>query len=105
MAEKLTPIEILEKLVAFPTVSRDTNLPLVDWVEDYLNSHGIDCHRYYHENGEKAAIMAHVGPEIEGGTVLSGHTDVVPTEGQPWTTDPYKLIERTGCFMDGAVAI
>ncbi|MGB0512635.1 MAG: acetylornithine deacetylase, partial [Paracoccaceae bacterium] len=53
MATKLTPIEILEKLVAFPTVSRDTNLPLVDWVEEYLGSHGIDCHRYYHESGEK----------------------------------------------------
>ena len=112
MATKLTPIEILEKLIAFPTVSRDTNLPLVDWVEAYLNSHGIDCHRYYNESGEKAAIMAHVGPEIEGGIVLSGHTDVVPTEGQPWTTDPYTLVEKDGllygrgsCDMKGFDAL
>ena len=112
MASKLTPIEILEKLVAFPTVSCDTNLPLVDWVEDYLNSHDIDCHRYYHESGEKAAIMAQVGPEIEGGIVLSGHTDVVPTEGQSWITDPYTLVERDGllygrgsCDMKGFDAL
>ena len=80
MATKLTPIEILEKLVAFPTVSRDTNLPLVDWVEAYLNSHGIDCHRYYHESGEKAAIMAHVGPEIDGGIVCLLYTSPSPRD-------------------------
>ena len=112
MTTHLSPIEILEKLVAFPTVSKDTNLPLVDWVEEYLNSHDIPCHRYYHESGEKAAIMAHVGPEIEGGVVLSGHTDVVPTEGQDWSTDPFELVEKDGllygrgsCDMKGFDAL
>lgn len=112
MTTHLSPIEILEKLVAFPTVSKDTNLPLVDWVGEYLNSHDIPCHLYYHESGEKAAIMAHVGPEIEGGVVLSGHTDVVPTEGQDWSTDPFELVEKDGllygrgsCDMKGFDAL
>jgi len=88
----------MERLVAFPTVSRDTNLPLVDWVDDYLNSHGITSHRYYNETNDKAAIFAHVGPEVEGGIVLSGHTDVVPVDGQPWAADPFTVIERDGKY-------
>jgi acetylornithine deacetylase len=78
MPDPLSPRELLEKLVAFPTVSRDTNLPLVDWVEGYLGEHGITCHRDYDETGQKASLYAHVGPEVDGGVVLSGHTDVVP---------------------------
>jgi acetylornithine deacetylase len=95
-AETLGPRAILERLVGFPTVSAVSNLPLIDWVEEYLNSHGITCHRHYNEDREKAALFAHVGPEVEGGVVLSGHTDVVPVEGQPWGSDPFELIERDG---------
>ena len=69
---------------------------LIDWVEEYLGSHGIACHRHYHEEGEKAALYAHVGPEAPGGVVLSGHTDVVPVDGQPWTSDPFTVTERDG---------
>ncbi|KJS40181.1 acetylornithine deacetylase [Roseovarius sp. BRH_c41] len=98
MAERLTPFEIMERLVAFPTVSRDSNLPLVDWVEDYLAGHGISAHRHYDETGEKAAIFAHVGPEVAGGVVLSGHTDVVPVDGQPWASDPFVVVERDGKY-------
>ena len=98
MPARLSPYEIMERLVAFPTVSRDTNLPLVDWVDDYLNSHGITSHRYYNETNDKAAIFAHVGPEVEGGIVLSGHTDVVPVDGQPWAADPFTVIERDGKY-------
>ena len=98
MADRLTPFEIMERLVAFPTVSRDSNLPLVDWVEDYLSSHGITAHRHYDETGEKAAIFAHVGPEVAGGVVLSGHTDVVPVDGQPWASDPFRVVERDGKY-------
>ena len=83
MAQQLSPFEIMQKLVSFPTVSRDTNLPLVDWVENYLSDHGIEAHRHYHEEGQKAALFAHVGPWEEGAVVLSGHTDVVPIDGQP----------------------
>lgn len=98
MAERLTPFEIMERLVAFPTVSRDSNLPLVDWVEAYLAGHGIESHRHYDETGEKAAIFAHVGPQVAGGVVLSGHTDVVPVDGQPWSSDPYTVVERDGKY-------
>lgn len=99
MADRLTPFEIMERLVAFPTVSRDSNLPLVDWVEAYLASHGIQSHRHYDETGEKAALFAHVGPEVAGGVVLSGHTDVVPVDGQPWASDPFTVVERDGKYF------
>jgi acetylornithine deacetylase len=99
MTQRLSPLAIMKKLVSFPTVSRDTNLPLVDWVEEYLSSHGITAHRYYHESGEKAAIFAHVGPLEEGAVVLSGHTDVVPVDGQPWDRDPFEVIEKDGKYF------
>lgn len=99
MTARLTPFQLMEKLVSFPTVSRDSNLPLVDWVEEYLNSHGITAHRNYNEDNEKAALFAHVGPDVAGGLVLSGHTDVVPVDGQPWADDPFKVVERDGKYF------
>ena len=96
MTDTLTPRAILERLVAFPTVSSDSNLDLIDWVETYLTSHDIICHRHWNDTGDKAALFAHVGPEIEGGVVLSGHTDVVPVAGQNWSSDPFTLVERDG---------
>ncbi|MFT7595528.1 MAG: acetylornithine deacetylase [Paracoccaceae bacterium] len=98
MAEILSPKAILDKLVSFPTVSRDSNLPLVDWVETYLTSHGIDAHRYYNEDGDKAALFAHVGPWQDGAVVLSGHTDVVPVDGQAWDSDPFEVVEKDGKY-------
>lgn len=98
MTERLSPLELMTKLVSFPTVSRDSNLPLVDWVEEYLNGHGITCYRQYREDNEQAAIFAHVGPDIAGGVVLSGHTDVVPIDGQPWTDDPFTVVKRDGKY-------
>jgi acetylornithine deacetylase len=99
MTQRLTPVELMTQLVSFPTVSRDSNLPLVDWVEDYLRENGITAHRHYDETGEKAALFAHVGPAVEGGVVLSGHTDVVPVDGQPWTSDPFTVEERDGKYF------
>ncbi|WP_322866048.1 acetylornithine deacetylase [Aquicoccus sp. G2-2] len=99
MARRLTPLELMQKLVSFPTVSRDSNLPLVDWVEEYLTSHGITCHRHYREDDFQAALFAHVGPEEDGGVVLSGHTDVVPVDGQPWASDPFTVVERDGKYF------
>ncbi len=96
MPQRLEPRAILDKLVSFPTVSRDSNLPLIDWVEGYLGDHGISCGRHVNETGDKAALFAHVGPEIDGGVVLSGHTDVVPVDGQPWSSDPFAVTERDG---------
>ena len=87
----------MDQLVSFPTVSRETNLPLIDWVEAYLTSHGIACHRHVKVDAPtKAALFAHVGPEQDGGVVLSGHTDVVPVDGQPWVTDPFVVTEQGG---------
>ena len=99
MAKRLTPLEIMTKLISFPTVSRDSNLPLVDWVEDYLRDHGIDTHRWPDpDQPHKAALYAHVGPMEEGAVVLSGHTDVVPVDGQPWDTDPFTVTEKDGKY-------
>ncbi|MEM6372573.1 MAG: acetylornithine deacetylase [Pseudomonadota bacterium] len=99
MTVRLSPLELMTKLISFPTVSRDTNLPLVDWLEGYLNDHGITCHRYFHPDAPKAALFAHVGPEVEGAVVLSGHTDVVPVDGQPWDTDPFVVTQAGGKYF------
>ncbi|MCL4189526.1 MAG: acetylornithine deacetylase [Rhodobacteraceae bacterium] len=96
MGTRLTALEILARLVAFPTVSRESNLALVDWVEDYLAGHGIAARRVWNEGRSKAALYAQAGPAVPGGVVLSGHSDVVPVDGQPWTTDPWQLVERDG---------
>ena len=112
MTEILTPRQILTALVAFPSVSQASNLPLIDWVEAYLSGHGIECHRQWTEDRQKAALMAHAGPRVPGAVVLSGHSDVVPVDGQSWTSDPWTLTERDGrlygrgtCDMKGFVAL
>ncbi|MEM6303533.1 MAG: acetylornithine deacetylase [Pseudomonadota bacterium] len=99
MAEQLSPLALMEKLISFPTVSRDSNIPLIDWVADYLASHGIESHRYIDPEQPKHALFAHVGPWEEGAIVLSGHTDVVPVDGQPWTSDPFTVVERDGKYF------
>ncbi|GLT10597.1 acetylornithine deacetylase [Sulfitobacter porphyrae] len=98
MTDRLSPLELMEKLVSFPTVSRDTNIPLIDWVAAYLGSHGIESHRYIDPEQPKHALFAHVGPWEEGAVVLSGHTDVVPIDGQPWDSDPFSVVERDGKY-------
>ena len=102
-AERLPPLQLMKKLVSFPTVSRDSNLDLVAWLQDYLASHGIEAHLKYNEMGEKAALFAHVGSWIEGGIVLSGHTDVVPVDGQAWNSDPWDVIEADGKYIGRGV--
>ena len=98
MADHMTPLALMTKLVSFPTVSRDTNIPLIDWVQDYLTDHGIKSHRYIDPYQPKHALFAHVGPDQDGAIVLSGHTDVVPVDGQPWDTDPYTVVEADGRY-------
>lgn len=112
MNTTLSPRVILEKLVSFPTVSRDSNLALIDWVEGYLASHGIASGRQWAADRQKAGLFAHVGPDVPGGVVLSGHSDVVPVDGQDWATDPWQVVERDGrlhgrgtCDMKGFVAL
>lgn len=99
MTERLSPLALMTQLVRFPTVSRDSNLPLIDWVEEYLSGHGISAHRYTDPDQPKAALFAHVGPWEEGAVVLSGHTDVVPVDGQPWDTDPFDVVQKDGRYF------
>ena len=110
--QALTSRQILDRLVSFPTVSRESNLALVDWLEGYLTGHGIRCFRHWNEDRQKAALIAHAGPWEGGAVVLSGHSDVVPVDGQTWTTDPWTVTERDGrlfgrgtCDMKGFNAL
>lgn len=96
MTDLSTARTILERLVSIPTVSRDSNIPLIDYVEDLLQGHGITTQRMPNEDGTKHALFAHVGPTEPGGIILSGHTDVVPVDGQAWTMDPWTVTERNG---------
>jgi acetylornithine deacetylase len=106
-----SPIEILGHLVAFDTTSRNSNLALVAWVEGYLADHGVTAERVYDTTGEKANLWATIGPADRPGYILSGHTDVVPVDGQDWATDPFRLTGRDGrlfgrgtCDMKGFLA-
>ena len=96
MAETYTPRRMIERLVAFDTVSSKSNLALIDFVEDYLAGHGVATRRTRDATEAKANLFATLGPETAGGVVLSGHSDVVPVEGQPWDSDPFTVGERDG---------
>lgn len=98
------PSALLARLVAFPTVSDRSNLALVDFVESYLAGLGAESFRLPNAAGDKASLVARIGPAVPGGVVLSGHTDVVPVEGQPWTSDPFRMVERDGRLFGRGVA-
>jgi acetylornithine deacetylase len=87
----LTTLELLKRLVAFDTTSRNSNLDLIAFVGDYLKGYGIDSELVHDDTGAKANLYATIGPRRDGGIVLSGHTDVVPVDGQDWDTDPFVL--------------
>ncbi|WP_421914371.1 acetylornithine deacetylase [Mesorhizobium sp.] len=89
-------IQILEKLIAFPTVSRDSNLDLISYVADVLDRHGVACQIIQSPDGQKANLFATIGPTETSGIMLSGHTDVVPIEGQNWTLPPFEMTARDG---------
>jgi acetylornithine deacetylase len=86
---------LMARLIAFDSVSDWSNLPLIDFVEAYLSSHGLTSRRAPNAAGDKAAILATIGPRVDGGVVLSGHTDVVPVDGQTWSGHPFKLREAS----------
>lgn len=90
--------EILSALVGFDTTSYKSNLPLIQWVEDYLDGHGVPHERVYDATGQKANLWATLGPVDRPGYILSGHTDVVPVDGQDWSSDPFQMMERAGRF-------
>jgi len=121
-AIKLSVTDLLAKLVAFDTTSHKTNLPLIDFVRDYLASHGVESQLVPSSDGLKASLYATIGPGATigpadgkdaacGGIGLSGHTDVVPVTGQDWDSDPFQLTSRDGrlygrgsCDMKGFLA-
>ena len=88
--------QMLARLVAFRSISTSSNLDLIAFCRDWLAQHGIESRLVYNPEGDKANLYATIGPKVPGGFVLSGHTDVVPVEGQAWTTDPWTLSERDG---------
>ncbi len=94
MTQDTTSIDMLDRLIAFDTVSSKSNLELIAFVEAYLAEFGIASRRTVSPDGEKANLFATIGPDDPGGIVLSGHTDVVPVEGQPWTSDPFVMTRR-----------
>lgn len=104
--------EILGQLVSFPVLGGEGNLSIIEWIEQYLEQHNVQSHRVYNKEGNKASLHCRIGPATDGGVILSGHTDVVPVKGQPWTTDPFKLTDkgdgklyaRGSCDMKGFVA-
>jgi acetylornithine deacetylase len=102
----------LEKLIAFPTVSRDSNLGLIEWVRDELARQGIASRLSYDDERRKANLFATLGGTGAGGLVLSGHTDVVPVDGQDWNTEPFQAViagdrvyGRGSADMKGFVAV
>ena len=104
--------DLLAKLVAFDTTSRNTNLRLIEFVEGLLGELGVSSRRVGNADGSKANLYATLGPMSPGGIVLSGHTDVVPVDGQAWSSDPWTLTERGDrlygrgtCDMKGFVAL
>lgn len=105
-------LHTLSELIGFPTVSRDSNLGLIEWVRDYLQSLGATTRLTYDSSQKKANLFATYGEGPRFGTVFSGHTDVVPTEGQDWNTDPFvatlagdRIFGRGTCDMKGFLAV
>jgi len=89
-------IDILDDLIAFPTISRDSNLDLITYIESHFARLGISSTLVHSADGRKANLWATIGPADRPGIVLSGHTDVVPVDGQAWTSDPFRMAKRNG---------
>jgi len=106
----MTALDLVRDLIAFDTTSRDSNLALIDYAQALLEKSGARCRRTHDVTGKKANLFATIGPDGDGGYVLSGHTDVVPVDGQDWSSDPFKpevrdglLYGRGACDMKGFV--
>ncbi len=104
--------EILSKLVSFPVLGGESNLSIIHWIKDYIADHGVASVLVPNEENTKASLHCRIGPAVDGGVILSGHTDVVPVKGQDWTSDPFELTDkqdgrlyaRGSCDMKGFVA-
>jgi len=108
----MTVENILAKLVSFPVLGGESNLTIINWIKDYIESFDVIVNMVPNEAGNKASMHCRIGPTIDGGLILSGHTDVVPVEGQDWDTNPFELIDkgdgklygRGSCDMKGFIA-
>lgn len=112
MAPSAVSIDMIQRLVAFDTTSRNSNLELIDFVRSYLDDLGVESRVVRDETGAKANLYATLGPQDKAGIALSGHTDVVPVDGQAWSSDPWAIVERDGrlygrgtCDMKGFIGI
>lgn len=97
-------ITLLGDLIAFDTTSRNSNLPLIDYVASYLKKLGVSSTVIYNEDRTKANLLTLIGPQISGGVVLSGHTDVVPVDGQDWDMPPFTLFRQNDLFYGRGTA-
>lgn len=108
----MTVEQILAKLVSFPVLGGESNLSIIHWIKEFIESHGITTTLVPNEESNKASLHCRIGPAVDGGVILSGHTDVVPVKGQEWTTNPFELTDkgdgklygRGSCDMKGFVA-
>jgi len=104
MTDITAQLEWISRLVAFDTTSSKSNLALIEDVESYLQGLGVETFRVMNDDHTKSNLYAVVGPNVEGGVVLSGHTDVVPVEGQDWASDPWAVVEKDGRLYGRGVA-
>lgn len=104
MTELAPQLEWISRLVAFDTTSSKSNLALIEDVEAYLGEYGVETVRVENDDQTKSNLYAVVGPSVDGGVVLSGHTDVVPIDGQDWDTDPWQVMEKDGKLYGRGVA-
>jgi acetylornithine deacetylase len=108
----MTVEKILAKLISYPILGGEPNLKIINWIKKYIESFGIEVQLVFNENKSKASLHCRIGPPVDGGVILSGHTDVVPVEGQTWLTDPFTLIDKSDgkfygrgtCDMKGFLA-
>ena len=103
MQTSLTINELLKILVSFNTISALPNIEMINFIRDYINGYGIDTNIESTPDGSKADLIATFGPKIEGGIIISGHTDVVPVKGQNWDSNPCTLVKKMIDYMEGAL--
>lgn len=108
----MTVEKILAKLISYPILGGESNLKIANWIKEYIESFGLEVQQVFNNDKDKVSLHCRVGPPVDGGLILSGHTDVVPVKGQPWHTDPFALIDnndgklygRGTCDMKGFLA-